>query len=404
MAVNLLRDSWIDLDSAELRLLLRERVGGPGQYHDRTENPNDLYLPLAGSSCRISLTFRDKRIVSIEPGPAFDDAEWQRISEEIEKSIIAGPIKVGREYSFSSFRVLGLWRGNRSGVQILPLPDDAPRAHVEMADHPFILEFPIKASDFWPVTNHRRMREHRNLTFLLNVLLAGRTSFQLQRSEHFWACVPRDDNPFEIRWVQQYFFDKLGNAVIDELSPPAGELLAEVEPEEYYTSVGHDGKGLRVPADLDGSIFLYLQLSPAKRNNFNRATFWMDMARRQWNISVSSSFASLVSAVESLTDRGTIHRVYCEECKGYCRHEVPGATERFRAFFEKYAPGGSLRSRRNAMYSLRSGILHGSELMQVDQDLDFGWDPPGWNERELHEELWSLTRVAVRNWLKNHPL
>jgi hypothetical protein len=53
------------------------------------------------------------------------------------------------------------------------------------------------------------------------------------------------------------------------------------------------------------------------------------------------------------------------------------------------------------MYSLRSGILHGSELMALDQDLAFGWDPPWWNERELHSELWSVTRVALRNWLKN---
>jgi hypothetical protein len=55
------------------------------------------------------------------------------------------------------------------------------------------------------------------------------------------------------------------------------------------------------------------------------------------------------------------------------------------------------------MYSLRSGILHGSGLMQLDQDLAFGWDPAWWNERELHDELWGLTRVAVRSWLKNPP-
>ena len=55
------------------------------------------------------------------------------------------------------------------------------------------------------------------------------------------------------------------------------------------------------------------------------------------------------------------------------------------------------------MYSLRSGILHGSELMQLDQDLAFGWDPPWSDERELYEDLWGLTRVALRNWLKELP-
>jgi hypothetical protein len=53
------------------------------------------------------------------------------------------------------------------------------------------------------------------------------------------------------------------------------------------------------------------------------------------------------------------------------------------------------------MYRLRSGILHGSDLMQFDQDLVVGvWDPPDWNERKLHDELWGLTKIVLRNWLK----
>lgn len=403
MTDNLLRDSWTDLDSAELRLFLNKRVGGPGQYHDRSNNPNKLYLPFADSSCRIVLTFCPKKIVAIEPGPAFDASEWDRVSEEIEKSILAGPMKVGREYSFSSFRVLDSWQGERSGVQILPPSADTPRAHVEMAEHPFILEFPIRASDFWPVTNHRRMREHRKLTLLLNVLLAGRTSLQPRRSEHFWASVPRDDDRCEIKWVQQFFFAELGKGVIDELSPPASKQLEEVESDEYYANVGHDGKGLRVPADLDQSICCYTALSAENRAKFDRATFWMDMASRQWNISVSASFAALVSTIESLTERGSRHQFECPICCKPAQHEVPGATRRFKDFLDTYAPGAALAKRRDDMYSLRSGILHGSKLMQLDQDLAFGWDPPWWDERELHEDLWGLTRIALRNWLKAPP-
>jgi len=111
MASNLLSQVLTNLDSFELRLLLDKIIGGPGQYDGRPNNLNKPYLPLAGSSCRIGLTFRDKKIVAIEPGPAFDAAEWERASEEIEKSILAGPVKVGREHSFSSFRVLGSWQG-----------------------------------------------------------------------------------------------------------------------------------------------------------------------------------------------------------------------------------------------------------------------------------------------------
>lgn len=197
MTDNLLRDSWSDVDTYELRLLLENHFGSPGQYHDLTSFPNKLRVPLTDSSCWIVLTFsKEKRIVAIEPGPAFDAGEWDRISEEIDKSLFMGPMTVGREYSFSSFRVLGSWQGERSGVQILPPPDDAPVADVEGAEHPFILEFPISESGFWPVTNHRRLREHRKLTLLFNVLLAGRTSLQPRRSRHFWASVHHEGDSF----------------------------------------------------------------------------------------------------------------------------------------------------------------------------------------------------------------
>ena len=53
------------------------------------------------------------------------------------------------------------------------------------------------------------------------------------------------------------------------------------------------------------------------------------------------------------------------------------------------------------MYALRSDILHGSGLMEMDQDVHFGWAPPEENERDLIGELWGLTRIAMRNWLKN---
>jgi hypothetical protein len=398
MATNLITAEWENLDSAELRMLLDMRIGGPGQYDGRDANPNTLYLPLARGSCKIKLTFGDGKIVKAEAGPAFDPADWERICEEIKQSILSGPLKVGREYSFSRFRVLGSWRGIRSGVQILPPPEDAPRAPVELADHPFILEFPIRASDLHSITNHRRIREHRRLTLLLNVLLRGGTSFEPPRPGHFWAAVTES---FETKWVQQFFSAKLGPTVADGLSLAAGEQLEEIEPSEYYSKIGHDGLGLQVPSDLDDSICLYMQLSPANRANFDRATFWMDVASRQWTISVSSSFASLVAAVESFTGRGDVHEVYCKRCKGKRQHEVPGAIERFRAFFEKFAPGAAHRKRRNEMYAVRSAIVHGSDLMQIDQELGFGRDPPGWNEVELHQELWAVTRVALRNWLRN---
>ena len=392
------------IGSQELRVVLEEHVGGPGQYDGAAENPNRFYLPMADHTCRVVLTYRGNEIVAVEPSPTLKAGEWEQLNKAIETSLVSGPQKVGRDFSFSMYRVLGSWRGARSGVQILPPPDDAPRAPVEMAEHPFVLEFPIKESDVWHLTNHRRLREHRHLTQLLDVLLCGHTNTLPRQPDHFWAGVPRDNGPpFDIKWVQQFFIANLGPIVSDELSPLPTDRLEEVEPEAYYERSGYDGRPLSVPADLDQSICLYLLLAPPNRARFNRATFWFDVASRMWNISVSSSFTSLVTAIESLLEPPTSHRVHCEQCDADRWHDVPGATERVRTFFEQYAPGAALTSRRNMIYKLRGGIVHGGTLMQHDQDRIFGWDPPEWNERELHNNLWGLTKVALRNWLKNPP-
>jgi hypothetical protein len=378
--MNLLQSGWTDLDVAELRFILFERIGKPGQYSGRASNPNTFCLPVAGSSCQIKLTFSDrKQIIAIEPGPAFDSARWNQAVEEIERS---GPYKVGREYSFSSFRVAGCWRGTLSGVQILPPPADAPRAPVEMAEHPFILEYPLKVSDLWPITNFRRIREHKQLTFVLNVLLAGRTTIQPRRPRHFWAII---DLGQESQWTQEFYSAGLAEAVRDELSPPASETLEEIDPEIYYETVVHDGRTLQVPADLDDSICCYMRLSKANRDKFRRAGFWLDMASRQWTVSLSASFASLVIAIEALGERSL------------------RPTERFRSFIERYAPGASRENRRTQMYDLRSDVLHGSGLFEMDQDTDFGWSPPEQDEKDLLDELWVLARIAIRNWLKSRP-
>jgi Apea-like HEPN len=159
-----------------------------------------------------------------------------------------------------------------------------------------------------------------------------------------------------------------------------------------------------VPHDLDDLICQYQKLRTPLQAKFDRATYWLSMARRQWEDSMSASYASLVSAAEALTTAGSgKHNVYCEQCKKIRSHDVPGATEKFRAFFQKYAPGSGLSEGRSKMYGLRSKILHGSDLMQLDQGRALGWDPPWRNEEETNEELWTLMRIAARNWLREPP-
>src|SRR6266852_3765970 len=178
---------WPNLQATELMILLHERIGGTWQGDISVRRPSKLYIPMFGPTCRVMLKFDGPSIVAMEPGEAFDTTQWKQISNEIETSVLKGPTAVGREYSFSGRRVTGSWRGKLSGVQILPPPGVLPRVPTASGDHPFILEFPLMTASSNPLTNHRRLRYHRDLALLLNILLAGGVKSMGFRSTHCWA-------------------------------------------------------------------------------------------------------------------------------------------------------------------------------------------------------------------------
>jgi hypothetical protein len=96
---NLLEPTWTDLDSDELRLLLREQFDhSPGQYDG---DDGKLYLPVAGTQSRVALTYGGNKIATVESGMAFDPAEREGVRRSIEHSLLAGVPKIGRDLSSS---------------------------------------------------------------------------------------------------------------------------------------------------------------------------------------------------------------------------------------------------------------------------------------------------------------
>ncbi len=401
MTSNLFLETWSNLDSHELRLLLHERIGGPGQYDDYVINPKDWHLPLAGTICRIIVGFKNKKINFIKPGSAFDAQKWKETSDEIDKQLNIGDQAIGREFSFSGTPVIGFWRGTRSGLQICPPPPSAPRPDQILGENPFILEFPISRSSNSTINNHRRIRQHQRYTRVLNLLINRRICFQRQRRDHFWAQVPVKDGPLEYKFLHNFYFAHIGEIFADALTPATDKPIEVVNADKYNLPETFTGDVLSIPDDLDELLRLYQNLSTENQEKFDRAAFWFDLASQQWKISASASFISLISAIEAFVDRGNIHKSSCGVCGSEIEHEVPGATKRFVAFLEEHAHGQELKKHRDKMYGLRSGISHGSDLFMLDQNRDFGWDPPGSNELDLHRSLWRIVKTATRNWLKS---
>ncbi len=398
MQGELLRPAWKEIDPTELRLVLGDHYGPTGQFDGDRDT---LHLPLARENCKIRVTYKDHAIVSLRSGQLLTDVEWSELANEIDTLLAPGRTLHGREYSFSTFRVNGSWSGEHSGVQILPPHAEAPRAMVEIADHPFILELPIVEAVSASVMRYRLARDHRRLTRLLNVLLVGHTRSQDRNGSGTWVQIFGDGEPKTI-WGSTGFVAELGGPPIVTAPTPASvQRIEEVHPDEYY-DIGNDGKPLRVPTDLDEQIVRYHALTPGDKARFNRAAFWLDVSGRFWSFAVSTYFSALVSAIEALTDRGATHSAYCAECHRQRTHDEPGPTKLFRDFLETYAPGITRKEQRDEMYKLRSDLSHGTEIMHLDQELSlgFGMVPPFWREYDLLTDLSKVTRVALRNWLK----
>ena len=390
---NLLRPDWSTVDSGDLIVVLSQTFGGSQLATDDTVSyPN-------ADEARITIRYEGGRIVTIAPGEAFDAREWESVAARIEDELVESTPAVARRIAFCNYQVKGWWRSGTLGVQILPPPPQAPDAPMAVADHPFVLEYPVMNSRNGLITRQRDAREYRRLAGLLNVLLEGWVTSAQSTIRQLWAYV-RTGESSETRWVQEGYSCPGFKVAGDTLSEPEGDYMTVVPANDYYAIDGLEiGRGLQVPDTLESSLEAYRNLPPEQLERFDRACYWWNVKDRVWTISVSASYAATVTAVEALLPE-TSGFGSCTECG---RSLAPGPTKLFQEFLETYAPGGGIVAQARAkMYRVRSAINHGGKLMRTDLDVEWGLSPAMVAEIDLRDNLWRLVRVALINWLHHN--
>lgn len=389
--MNLMRDQWRGLESRDIAVVVGDEFGSSCLYDDSTVAYPDE------EQCRVLLRYdEDGQLVAIEPGPAFEQEQWDRIAGRIESELITATRAIGRNFSFGGYRVRGWWRSETLSVQILPPPIEAPSIPYEMGSHPFVLEFPFRKSSNTLLTNFRRNREHRQLTALLNVLLEGHVSSPWGNPRHLWAFLP-DSESFETAWVQEGFICPGFQVEANTLSEPSGEPMEAVPAADYYSEYGYESwRGLQVPDILEASIQAYRSLSPANRDRLDRACYWYELKDKLWDLSQSAYYGALVTSVEALLQQPRGHG-NCPECG---RSLGPGPTRLFQEFLERYGPAtGNVAEARTEIYGLRSAISHGDKLVRHDLDIEWSLNPATEGQRRIGSSAWQLIRVALVNWL-----
>lgn len=365
-----------------------------------TEDNGALYP--CTQSYVVKVRTKNDQIVSIEPGPGYSDTELASLKEKVRTTLIESSGSVIRsDILFSSKPVKGSYRDPRDRLQIYPAPENAPRPNVLSADHPFILEFPLKSSSDGFVTNNRAMRRALELTWTLNALLRTSITRIGPRAQHIWGLVqtaqleaPAQQN---VKWVQQYYaIDNLPIQYAD-FSLPTSHQIEVIGHDEYYDSRCIVSDDLILPVSISDMLHKAEGLDLLERRRFIRSVRWMYAATPLHFHLISSCYIALVSAIEALMP-DTEGRENCPTCN---KDRSPGPTQRFQDFVEAYAQTSNLEEKnRKRLYRIRSDIAHGRDLLRFDSSpWDWSLNTTSEIEREMLYELFRIVRKVIVNWL-----
>jgi hypothetical protein len=346
---------------------------------------------------RLKLAMRHGQIIKITSADSLSATELQDLLEQLDADLKDSRIaEFGVDILFAHKPVEGSFCFSSLPMQILPAPPEAPRPPQLNAEHPFVLEFPMRA---WRTPGLRLPRRRKNAiewAWVLNALLRGSIKYSSSRSRHFWAIRSGDiGNP--CYWAQEFYILPGHQGVATELSDP-GPPLPVVTAAAYFSdtlSPAHADMRLDtfcIPDNLDTLVAAFLRLDGNKRRRFLRSAAAIYIARDLWDVSMSSYFLACVQAIETL-----------------CRKDTGrGPTGLFREFVETHCPAAATdKTIAGEMYRVRSALAHGSYLFQLDEApwaFNLAASVASYHEQDMSRSAITIANEALSNWLLSQSL
>jgi hypothetical protein len=267
--------------------------------------------------------------------------------------------------------------------------------------HPFILEVPYQTSANFMTRHARIQRTATTVARFLNFLLASPIEMLPRSTEYAWGVDYQEaDGKVETknRYMQLGYFPEGESVSRDDFTDNSGvSPISRVPADEYYSLQGLALGPLSLPKNFEESLQIASRLSVELYDKLFIALTFFAMSHGVWHESRSASYASLVSAIEALLPE---HEP--QHCKA-CGKPIYQISKRFRDFLTLHAPGEEQASERkvlqDAFYELRSGLTHGSKVLQSDLEPWKFYDRRGHVEDDLHRKLRRVVRIAIMNWL-----
>jgi hypothetical protein len=355
------------------------------RYHTSWRISDDEIAFPAANDHRLKVQVRHGRIAKIVAGDSLSGQELDELLDQVKADLMDDRIA---EYGSLP-------------MQILPPPPEAPLPPSMGGDHPFVLEYPIRAWRTPALRHRRRFKNVLEWALVLNALLYGSIKHSGgPRSRHLWAVKSGEFEP--CFWAKESYvvpgYPDYVNALAGQ-----GVTLPVVPAQEYF---GDRNKLIRadlidrffVPDNLDKLIAAFSCLEGAKRRRFLQSAAAIYATDGLWDVSVSSYFLACVQAIETFVD--PLPRIPCSTCK---KDIGPGPTKRFRETIEKYRGAvGVDKKVLDGLYRVRSALTHGSYLFQMDEaPWSVGYASSVMQTKEFDDSRLATTvaREVLRNWL-----
>jgi len=345
----------------------------------------------------LTLVYRKSRLVDVRRGPALNDAllaELQRRLANLQRD--DGATIVWRDVLFSDLPLTeGYWRYG-DDWQIVPAPPAAPRAAFAIAQHPFVIEIRLRRhGDDLRLQAQARACRAWELHLILSLVLRGRIHRYGERAHHLWALVGD-----RAEYVQTGFFIPDWLRQSDDFTRVQDmPTLREVPDAEYTSHRGISTEDVfEVPDVLRPLLDRYHAVDPRLRDVFLKACYWYERSGAAWDMSVSLGHIAAVNAVESLMPAEEVDR--CPTCG---LNRAPGTTRRFIAFVDRHAAAVP-DDDRSQIYVLRSALVHGGRLLDIDTPGPWGALIPGdLVQRGTYGAARQVARAVIVNWLLDQP-
>lgn len=319
-----------------------------------------------------------------------------------------------RFVAFTPLRMEGAYR-YKNVLQLMPLPDMAPKSKYALGDHPLVVEYVYDTIDKEDVANiaaeysdpcsfderiFQSQYDSAKQDEILSVLSVI-TKYLLTKEENGRKWVLCDENG---EWVSKergvgYFWDGLSQFGA-ELTEIDIEAVPEVQGENYYSKEAFLGEQFMLSDSTSWLLDKYFSLDEARKEAFLAACVLFERSSRTWRVSHSLSYIGFISGVEALIEHENkdVKTKKCEAC-GQPQYKV---RQKFLAFAKNYGEDSrEFKRYADRLYNRRSLIGHTGKLLSHDLAGRIAGPVEEMNDGIELRNLQRVVRIMMINWLAN---